>query len=94
MYLLYLAPSSGKSGAASSSGQIKRIKMDLEANDCGTEEISVGQLREKISNVLVSQHQQEAGSQFKIIYCGRILKDDDKRLKSLGISSRYKSNTY
>jgi len=88
MYLLYLAPSSGKSGAASSSGQIKRIKMDLEANDCGTEEISVGQLREKISNVLVSQHQQEAGSQFKIIYCGRILKDDDKRLKSLGISSR------
>jgi len=89
MYLLYVAPSTGKTGSASSAGNIRRIKMDpCGAGGATTEDMSVGQLREKVAEVLASQNQAEHGTSFKIIYCGRILKDETKKLKDHGISAR------
>ena len=90
MYLLYVAPSTGKSGNASSAGNIRRIKMDpCGAGGATTEDMSVGQLRETVAEVLASQNQAEHGTSFKMIYCGRILKDETKKLKDHGISARY-----
>jgi len=87
MYLLYLSPSTGKTGSASSVGNLRRIKMDAcGAGEASADDMSVGQLREKIAEVLASQNQ--SGHGFKMIHCGKILKDETKKLKEFGISAR------
>ena len=90
MYLLYVAPSTGKTGNALSAGNIRRIKMDpCGAGGATTEDMSVGQLREKVAEVLTSQNHAEHGTSFKIIYCGRILKDETTKLKDHALLSRH-----
>jgi len=89
MYLLYVPPSTGKT--ASSTSTIRRIKMESGGESGGaglTEEMSVGQLREKVAEVLVSQQHQEPGARFRMIHCGKVLQEDDKKLQALGISTR------